>query len=1134
METIDKTEYKGENIYRTLENDPQYFGGYLNMARLNIFNIINHVAQQFNLSLIPEDGAIKNSFLCDKENKKPNWNYVYSKTRRFLPILRIFDFEELPKSEREKDSDLINTGKNFTLMSDSLKLLFTEIQEFRNDYSHYYSTLNKTKRKITVSEELAVFITTNFTRAIEYTKERFKDVLCDDDFALVSNKKLVEQNGTITIEGFVFLISMFLEREHAFQFIGKIKGLKGTQYNSFIATREVLMAFCAKLPHDRFVSEDKIQAFSLDIVNTLNRCPKVLYNVITDDEKQKFRPLLEESKKENLLENSLQGIDKDNIDDYAKYIENLTKKIRYNNRFFYFALKFIDDTNIFSKFRFHINLGKLLLEQYEKPINDELFQRTIVENVKAFGKLSDFEDETQVLKQIDKDVNSLGFEQFAPYYNKENNKIGLHTKDVKSIVINNPKSESKIKKKLKQPIPIAFLSLHDLPKIILLEYLQKGKSEELINDFILANDSKISNRQFIEEVKNKLPNDWSKFYKRSDSKKAVTYDAKTLSVLKNRKFTLNTILAEHGLNHKQIPSRILDYWLNIVDVNKDRAISDRIKLMKKEANDRLKTYQKFKKEGIGKIPKIGEMATFLAKDLVNMIINENKKKKITSFYYDKMQECLALYANTEKKLFLIDLINKELQLNETGGHPFLKEINLANINNTPDLYENYLKEKVKKIFQIKDNKTGRTKEIDKSWMTKTFYQKEWNDKVGKKLTAVKLPDDMSDIPFTIRQLKEKTDYNLDQWLQHITKGKNDDGKKPVNIPTNLFDDTLKNILQNELNSQNVDYSEDAKYNELFKIWWKNRDDSTQNFYNAEREYIIYDEKVNFKLQGNAKFIDLYKTSLDRAFSTKQDKRKIEKRTNIRLPDIQFSQVEKVFKRTISNTEKEIRFTQEEDRIMLLMLEKLMPSDYNLELKLNKIDTLLDETIVIKQSVNGKLSFNGNGEYYKQSENKTEITKTILDERKRKDYSMLNKFVFDRRLPELFEYFPDNEIPLQTLKNELDAYNNAKHKVLDLAFKLEEKIISNPDYEKEVINFIDKDFEGHNIQHKPYLLWLKTKGKINDNELLFLNMVRNCFSHNQFPQKKTMDLYIKTWVTDKFALQIADFYYEKIKSIMEKL
>ena len=42
------------------------------------------------------------------------------------------------------------------------------------------------------------------------------------------------------------------------------------------------------------------------------------------------------------------------------------------------------------------------------------------------------------------------------------------------------KTDNKVKAYLKQPLPDAFLSTHELPKIILLEYLQKGKAEELI------------------------------------------------------------------------------------------------------------------------------------------------------------------------------------------------------------------------------------------------------------------------------------------------------------------------------------------------------------------------------------------------------------------------------------------------------------------------------------------------------------------------------------------------------------------------------------------------------------------------------------------------------------------------------
>ncbi|MFA9372104.1 MAG: type VI-B CRISPR-associated RNA-guided ribonuclease Cas13b [Labilibaculum antarcticum] len=1118
METIEKTERKGLNVYKTVENDPQYFGGYLNMARSNIFSINNSVAHKIKISTIPDEEKILDSFLCNNNRKHLNWNLAHSIAVKFLPIIKVFDFESLPKSERTGDLNNLNTGKDFAAMAASLRSLFREIQEFRNDYSHYYSIANGNKRKMIISGELAEFLRLNFARAIEYTKERFNGVLNDDDFEPVKERVLVNQDNTITTDGFVFLISMFLEREYAFQFIGKIKGLKGTQFNSFIATREVLMAFCAKLPHDRFVSEDKKQAFTLDIINTLNRCPKELYGVITDEERKAFKPCLDKIKLENLLDNSTN--DKADVEDYDKYIEALTRKIRHSNRFSYFALKFIDETDIFSKLRFQINLGKLLIDEYEKPINSEMYPRSIVQDVKAFGKLSDFEDGAEVLKQINKDENSLGFEQYAPFYNTKNNKIGLHTNSAKSIIINRPNSESKIKKSLKQALPEAFLSLHELPKIIVLEHLEKGKSEELINDFILACNSKITNKQFIDEVKGKLPNDWNEFGKRSDSKTEPAYKPNALAYLRNRKKIVDEVLAPYNLNHKQIPTRILDYWLCIVDISADRAISDRIKRMKREGMDRLKAYQKFTKTGKGKIPKIGEMATFLAKDIVDMVISTDKKKKITSFYYDKMQECLALFADPEKKSLFIDLISKELHLNEADGHPFLKNIEFSKIRYTQDLYLIYLQEKVNKMIDVKNFRSGKTSTIDKSWMMCTFYKREWNQEAGKQLTEVKLPDNLSSIPFTLRQLKEKISSNMDEWLHNLTKGKEaNDGKMPINLPTNLFDETLIRLLQNDLDAQQVEYSADAKYNELFKIWWRNRGDSTQSFYHAEREYFIFDEKVNFKLQENAMFADFYSLSVKKAFRAKQNARRREQKTERRLPDIQFSQVEKVFKRSISNTEKQIRLLQEEDQILLLMLEKLIGFDQDLNLKLNQIDILLNETITVKESVRGNLFFDNNAE----------ITRRIIDQRKRKDHSMLHKYVFDRRLPELFEYFTEKEIPLPDLKNELEAYNNAKQRVLDAAFELEERLIAN----NAADDFMDADSKTRHIPHKAYLQWLKKEGMINENEFQFLNRVRNCFSHNQFPPKSTMSLFVSQWADGNFALQIAELYNEKIKAILEK-
>jgi len=1126
----------GSGIYKTMNDNPEYFGSFLNMARLNIYMINNFIAQYFKRPLLNEEGEIKNSFLCDSKIKKLNWNHVYAKTKRFMPIIKVFDSEELPKSESELNANI--DGKDFKKMSDSLKLVFGELQEFRNDYSHYYSLTNKTKRKTTVSVEMASFLRVNLLRAIEYTKIRFKDVFSEDDFDIVKNIELVNHENEITIYGISFLISMFLERENAFLFIGKIKGLKGTHYKNFVATREVLMAYCIKLPNEKFVSENNKQAFTLDIINTLNRCPKELYQVINNEAKKEFQPQLNEEALSNLFNNSAKERNTDNINDYESYTEELTKKIRHRNRFANFALSYIDMESVFKELRFQISIGKLQTNNYPKILAGEEYERSIIDDVKGFGKLAEFSDREEILKLIDPKEICEDFVQYAPHYHTDNNKIGLYKlkQNNKALtrLINKNKPESKVKNSLLQIKPTAFLSLKELPKIILLEHLEPGKAEELINRFIEINKEKLLNREFIEEIKTKLPNDWNEFQKNTDSKKHQAYRNDTLEYLISRKDVLNNLLIEYGLNIKQIPTKILNYWLNISDVKKDRQLSDRIKLMVRKDRFRLKTYQKFKESGKGKIPKIGEMATFLAKDIVNMIISPQKKEKITSFYYVKLQECLALYADKNKRLLFYEIINNELKLNENDGHPFLKNIQIESINYTQDLYEEYLKEKVKKMIPKKNYRSGKITNIDKSWVTKTFYTLKWNEKANKKLTSVDMPNDLSNIPYSLRQLKEKGIPELDKWLENNRAHDGNKTKnKPIDLPINLFDERLIGLLQNDLQKKNIDFNSHAKFNELFKLWWQANDNDVQSFYHSEREYLINDERINFIIKNEGKFEDFYQQNLINVFNKKQEERKLQKKKDRRLPDIQFSQVEKQFKRKVSNTEKIIRIIQEEDRILFLMLGDMLNLNQNHSTngntKLSEIHTLLNETIIIRQAVTGKLQFNNTGEHLVRH-----ISKTIIDERKRKDFTVLRKYIYDRRLPELFEYFSDNEIPLQLIKSELDTYNDAKAQIFELAFKLEESIINTNQNTEEIYESVIPQINGNHIPHKSYLQWLINNKMITDKELLFLSIIRNSFSHNLFPKKDIMQLFISQFNDKHLALQIYHVYHQKITNIIEQL
>ena len=1117
-------ELKKRNLY----DHPQYFGAFLNMARLNILSISNHLAKISGKKELDDEEKIKSSFLCDNNL---NWNKVIGMVKKFIPIVKIVNHETRPLSEKNKlkEENKYNKPNESEIRYDFLLKLITEISDFRDDYTHYYSIKNKTERKKIISPEIAVFLTENFDRAIEYTKERFTNVFYDDDFELVKKIKLVESNYEITSLGLVFLTSLFLEREYAFLFIGKVPGLKGTQNKSFLAAREVFMAFCVKLPHDKFVSQDRKQELSLLIVNELNKCPKLLYNVITENDKKQFLPDLDITARANMLENSVP----DDEMDFDSYIQNISKKIRYENRFPYFALRYIDETEMFTKFRFQINLGKILLNEYKKKLLNVEQDRQIFDDAFAFGKLNSFlNNEIETLNKIKTSDSDIKFEQFAPHYNFDEKlfKIGISedcenpnkTKKGYPVFI---KKDNKANGVLKQQLPEAFFSLNCLNDIVLLDYLKKGEREKPIKEFIQLNKTHILNWEFIEKIKLEFT-DLNVFQKYSKSKKQKggAYKKEHLIELKNRKKRLNDVLEKHNLNYKQIPSRIVEYWLNINDTNYYRQISDRIKLMKTDGKQRLKDLKK------DKAPKVGEMASFLAKDIVNMMISKESKEKVTSFYYDKMQECLALYNVAEKRQMFLDICKMpEFNLFDTQkGHPFLAKINLEHIKYTTDFYKAYIEEKTCKMVETVNYKTGKQSKKDQSWMANTFYKFD----TKKQLTVVKLPELISNLPVTIKNwLKDR--YDIKEWFDHIN-GKIDNikcAKKPVDLPTNLFELEIKTQLQNSLTENQIPFNESDTNNHLFKLWWiKVKNNGFQKFYNATREYCIYDEKVNFEIKPQGKFNDYYKQALYNAYTKLSTEREIERKTKKALPQIEKKQVEKIFKHTIGTTEKEIRILQEQDALMLMMFENLLEKPGINMLNHVDMENILNQSIDVKIPITGKLSFNNDGELIKTNDNKLAISKTLVEKRKRKEFSVIHKYMHDKRLPELFQYFDCSEISVSAIKIELDTYNKVKSNVFDLVFEFENKLI-----EKDIEGIKSKiENPKEHIQHEPFLLWLKSENYIDENEFRFLKMVRNTFSHNQFPQKKTMEIFVKQWKNNKFVEQIFEIYNQKIEAVLAKL
>lgn len=202
--------------------------------------------------------------------------------------------------------------------------------------------------------------------------------------------------------------------------------------------------------------------------------------------------------------------------------------------------------------------------------------------------------------------------------------------------------------------------------------------------------------------------------------------------------------------------------------------------------------------------------------------------------------------------------------------------------------------------------------------------------------------------------------------------------------------------------------------------------------------------------------------------------------------IQLNPVRRVFKKAIDENEKQIRFYQAKDRIILLMLKDMIGRD--LDFSLNAVSPRapqnpLNMPVEISEIIHSK---------------------TITHTCKRKDFSIFRKLLSDRRLSGLFQYFDSDIIPYEILRKELSDYERYKEQVFKTVFELEKQIIAVMS-EEELNNL--KATSGTNIQHKPYLDWLADYGILTREERAFCIEVRNKLSHNEFPDKAVMDTFV---------------------------
>lgn len=1169
-----------ENKTRTFNDDPDYFGAYLSMARHNLFLICNEVANKFpdlklagyNSTRITDDedivkpklNILLNIFSKEYAQHEEYRDGVFHYLKQFLPLIKVFNPEDLPKTKKgdnTKSKEVPNI--QFEALQQFLVQAFPELSSLRDAHTHYFAFDNETKqetprKKGVEYNELKDEIKNLFSQAslysfynFESTQEQVPNSHEMEDFEHLKTYQLFEENSlNFTQKGFCFFICSFLERKHAYQFLKKIPGFKNETIRAFKATLKNFTAYSIKLPTNKLISQDPTQALLLDMLNELNKCPQELYSHLPSQLQAEFNPNLSDDAKNNTILNSrLEQVSEAELD---QAITQITARIRKQDRFNYFALRFLDETQAFDRIRFQVRLGKVLLTKYPKQILGIANTRKIEQDLNAFGRLGDFlnsnpyadldEQKLELLKEINpQNIPDINIEQLAPHYHIQQNNIGFYfgasTKAIYPTIAYNGAQ----KPILQQQAPHCFISTHELPKMALLQLLQKGAVEQTIEKFI-EKQNKFFDITYLNELKasisTKLPTpqlarriqDQYKInigVKLSNEEKGRALYAQKMQ---ERKQILDEELAKEKMDSTQLPSKMVDYLLGITEG--DDAEQRKLNIKVKELRGEIKELEHAIK--IGKQPKIGEMATYIAKDILYMLIDERLKQNITSVYYNKLQNKLAYFG--AEKATLISLC-KELNLfDKAKGHVFLTIDLLQKHHDIFSLYQAYIAAK-------------------KKWIEDTFV------KVVNRKTAFVLPSNKP-LPYILSKQFPKPVFNFEAWLAEKKL-------KPIDLPTQLFDKAIERIMSGKMSE--VKELPQPSFSKLLQAYTHG---DTQPFYNYERTYKIYQTELTFKLSEQDNFKALlhkHTNSIIQAENKNRKEKQLEKMSSKdKLTLIQAKDVIKKGNATITENEKTIRFIQNKDRVMRLMCEKLLEGNENLRLQSslylsqihpNSLQNPLDSSAEFKYTIKGKI------------EDKTRIQKTIIAKNNAinvqavqewrngtnqsttnkigytwtlKDFGAFNKWLHDRRLLELLSYFAETEIPISMIEYQLDAYDQYRPRFFEAIFNLEKAIVT---HDRQGIMEKSAGKDHKEVQFDVYTNWLAAKGWTKETD--YLQHIRNKVSHSQFPQKSISNIpFIDKTAQDHFEEQhtTKDFiphfipimeqvfkeFTEKIEAILPKI
>lgn len=460
------------NYYdHTKKDDKHFFGGFLNLAVNNLDSVLRVFSEKFNKGkYFPARIFVQNCLKSDLADTEYNNRLDFLKFH--LPVISFIKSQD--------NSRLV--------FNDDLNLLFAAIESLRNFYSHYYHKplgfpyrlytlidsifaevvqvvkqhkMKDDKTRHLLSKNIYDELQFRFQQNLQKLKElnsQGKRVNLNDSLAIENSvlngafnhlvykkddtlfptynyeskyiSKETPDNGIVLSQsGLIFLLSMFLTRKESEDLKSRVRGFKGKIIKDgeegisslkFMATHWVFSYLNFRIVKQKLNTDFTAETLLVQIIDELSKVPDEVYETFDKATKERFVEDINEYLKEENADMSYEEL---------KVVHPIVRK-RYESKFNYFAIRFLDEFADFKSLRFQIHLGNYVHDRRVKNITGTEFitERIIKERIKVFGKMSEIGAlKADFLHTKRNQSEETGWELFPnPSYNFIGNNIPIY------------------------------------------------------------------------------------------------------------------------------------------------------------------------------------------------------------------------------------------------------------------------------------------------------------------------------------------------------------------------------------------------------------------------------------------------------------------------------------------------------------------------------------------------------------------------------------------------------------------------------------------------------------------------------------------------------------------------------------